>query len=152
VLPRLARHFHVVRYDMRGHGKSDTPAGDYTLDQLTDDLAAVADSSGPGHFHLCGVSMGGMVGMAYAARTGKRLDKLVLSNTSTKFDKAVWETRIAECEIAAWRTLRRRSWGAFLSLGSWHGTVRNCNAARNPAVIVTGRVRRLLRRDPRYAD
>src|SRR5690606_5986254 len=38
VLERLLRHFYVVRYDMRGHGGSDSPAGDYSLDLLTDDL------------------------------------------------------------------------------------------------------------------
>jgi 3-oxoadipate enol-lactonase / 4-carboxymuconolactone decarboxylase len=95
VLPRLMRHFNVVRYDMRGHGASDAPAGDYTLDQLTDDLVAVVNVARLERFHFCGVSMGGMVGTSYAARAGNRLDKLVLSNTSTTFDPAVWATRIA---------------------------------------------------------
>ncbi len=83
VLPRLMRHFRVVRYDMRGHGASDAPAGHYTMTQLTDDLAAVADAAGLEKFHYCGVSLGGMVGMSYAARARNRLDKLVLCNTST---------------------------------------------------------------------
>ncbi len=94
VLPRLMRHFRVVRYDMRGHGASDAPAGDYTMTQLTDDLAAVVDAAGLEKFHYCGVSLGGMVGMSYAARAGNRLDKLVLSNTATDFDGAVWDARI----------------------------------------------------------
>ncbi|TAL56437.1 3-oxoadipate enol-lactonase [Pandoraea sp.] len=95
VLPRLMRHFYVVRYDMRGHGASDAPEGDYTLDELTDDLAAVVVAAGLTRFHYCGVSLGGMVGMAYAAREQNRLERLVLCNTSTFFEREVWDTRIA---------------------------------------------------------
>ncbi|HTJ99619.1 MAG TPA: alpha/beta fold hydrolase, partial [Bordetella sp.] len=36
VLPRLMRHFRVIRFDMRGHGASDAPDGAYTMDQLAD--------------------------------------------------------------------------------------------------------------------
>src|SRR5471032_1684795 len=72
--------------------------GPYTMTQLTDDLAAVADAAGLEKFHYCGVSLGGMVGMSYAARTGNRLDKLVLCNTATGFDAAVWDTRIDAVE------------------------------------------------------
>ena len=41
IIDRLMEHFYVVRYDMRGHGGSDAPAVDYTIDQLTDDVQAV---------------------------------------------------------------------------------------------------------------
>ena len=98
VLPRLMRHFRVVRYDMRGHGASDAPAGHYTMTQLTDDLAAVADAAGLDKFHYCGVSLGGMVGMSYASRAGNRLDKLALCNTATGFDRTVWDARIDAVE------------------------------------------------------
>ncbi|HTK02659.1 MAG TPA: alpha/beta fold hydrolase, partial [Bordetella sp.] len=94
VLPRLMRHFRVIRFDMRGHGASDAPDGAYTMDQLADDLAAVVQAAGLQKFHYCGVSLGGMVGMAYAQRADHRLDRLVLSNTAVSFPPEVWETRI----------------------------------------------------------
>lgn len=95
VLPRLLRHFYVVRYDMRGHGASDAPAGDYTLDLLTDDLEAVIKAAGLKRVHYAGISLGGMVGMNYAARKPAELDRLVLSNTTTQFpDPQLWVTRI----------------------------------------------------------
>ncbi|WP_141218134.1 bifunctional 3-oxoadipate enol-lactonase/4-carboxymuconolactone decarboxylase PcaDC [Bordetella genomosp. 11] len=94
VLPRLMRHFRVVRFDMRGHGASDAPDGDYTMDELAGDLAAVVDAAGLDKFHYCGVSLGGMVGMAYAQRSDHKLGKLVLSNTAVQFPPDVWSTRI----------------------------------------------------------
>jgi len=94
VMPRLTRHFKVIRYDTRGHGASDTPPGPYTMAQLVDDLAVVVEAARLERFHYCGVSLGGMVGMAYAAQGGHRVDKLVLCNTATRFDRQVWDTRI----------------------------------------------------------
>jgi 3-oxoadipate enol-lactonase/4-carboxymuconolactone decarboxylase len=94
VLPRLMRHFRVIRFDMRGHGASDAPGGDYTLAQLAGDLAAVVDAAGLERFHYCGVSLGGMVGMAYAQRDDHRLDRLVLSNTAVRFPDDAWNARI----------------------------------------------------------
>lgn len=95
LLPRLLRHFYVLRFDMRGHGASDAPAGDYTLDQLTDDAQAVIAAAGITQYHYCGVSLGGMVGMNLAARQPAGLQRLILSNTSPKFpDPALWAARI----------------------------------------------------------
>ena len=94
VLPRLMRHFRVIRFDMRGHGASDAPRGGYTLAQLAGDLAAVVDAAGLERFHYCGVSLGGMVGMAYAQRDDHRLDRLVLSNTAVRFPEGAWNARI----------------------------------------------------------
>ncbi|MGE4335118.1 MAG: 3-oxoadipate enol-lactonase [Pigmentiphaga sp.] len=95
VLPRLLRHFYVIRHDMRGHGASDAPAGDYTLELLTDDLQAVIAASGVRHYAYCGISLGGMVGMTLASRRPQGLTAVVLSNTTAKFpDPSLWSTRI----------------------------------------------------------
>lgn len=95
ILPRLLRHFYVIRYDMRGHGASDAPAGDYTLDQLTDDLEAVIKAAGIDEYYYCGISLGGMVGMTLGARQPKGLKRLILSNTTTAFpDPDLWRARI----------------------------------------------------------
>ncbi|VCU68464.1 3-oxoadipate enol-lactonase 2 [Pigmentiphaga humi] len=94
VLPRLMRHFRVIRYDARGHGASDAPAGDYTLEQLGADLDAVATAAGAETFDYAGVSLGGMVGMWYGINKPGRLRRLVLCNTSCQMDPQAWQTRI----------------------------------------------------------
>src|SRR5690625_4360475 len=95
VLERLLRHFYVLRYDMRGHGASDAPAGEYTLDLLTDDLQAVIKAAGIQQYAFCGISLGGMVGMNLGARQPSGLTHLVLSNTTAQFpDPALWSARI----------------------------------------------------------
>src|SRR5690348_1152983 len=58
----LFRHFQVLRYDTRGHGASDAPAGDYSVEQLGHDALALVDQLGVERFAWCGLSMGGAVG------------------------------------------------------------------------------------------
>src|SRR5215467_1812551 len=80
--PVFEQKFRLLRYDMRGHGKSSSPVPPYSVAQLADDLLALADSVGFGHFHLCGLSVGGMIGMHLALHSPARLNKLVLCNTA----------------------------------------------------------------------
>jgi 3-oxoadipate enol-lactonase/4-carboxymuconolactone decarboxylase len=87
--------FRVVRYDQRGHGASDAPAGPYTLDRLGRDVLALADHLGLGRFSFCGVSMGGLTGQWLGIHGSERIDKLVLCATSASFlSRAVWDERI----------------------------------------------------------
>jgi len=91
----LTRHFRLVRYDRRGHGKSDAPKGPYTMERLGRDVLGVLDGLGIRKINWCGLSMGGMVGMWLGANAGDRIDKLILSNTSAHFpDPTVWDARI----------------------------------------------------------
>jgi 3-oxoadipate enol-lactonase len=91
----LTRHFRLVRYDRRGHGKSDAPKGPYTMERLGRDVLGVLDGLGIRKINWCGLSMGGMVGMWLGANAGNRIDKLILSNTSAHFpDPTVWDARI----------------------------------------------------------
>jgi len=93
-MPDLTRHFQVLRYDTRGHGASDVPAGDYTLEHLGRDLVELGNSLRIQKFALCGLSMGGAVGQWLALDAPDRLTALVLANTSAKFAPAdTWEAR-----------------------------------------------------------
>ena len=69
----LASGFRVLRLDMRGHGGSDPVAGDYTMTQLAGDVAAVLDGLGLARVHYIGLSIGGMIGQAFALEHGNRL-------------------------------------------------------------------------------
>lgn len=94
-MPDLLQHFQVLRYDARGHGASDVPVGDYTLDQLGQDVLALADELNLEKFAFCGISMGGAVGQWLAINAPQRLTALVLANTSPKFGTPdLWDARI----------------------------------------------------------
>lgn len=79
VAERLAARFHVVLYDVRGHGRSTAPQplrGGFTLEKLTDDFLAVADEISPDRpVHLVGHDWGSVQGWEFAtvARTEGRI-------------------------------------------------------------------------------
>lgn len=83
-MPALLRYFQVLRIDLRGHGASDAPAGDYTIEQLGRDVIAVVDSAGRRSFAYCGLSLGGMIGQWLGANHPDRITHLVLANTSAR--------------------------------------------------------------------
>jgi 3-oxoadipate enol-lactonase / 4-carboxymuconolactone decarboxylase len=80
----LTSRFRVLRYDLRGHGGSDAPAGDYTVERLGRDALALLDHLGLDRVAWCGVSLGGMLGQWLAANAGDRISDLVLANTSPR--------------------------------------------------------------------
>lgn len=65
--PALARHFHVVALDFRGHGESDYPAA-RKVGAFSDDLDALLEQIGAPDPILVGHSLGGHVAMERAAR------------------------------------------------------------------------------------
>ena len=92
----LLPHFQVLRYDTRGHGASDAPAGEYSIEMLGGDILGLADALGISQFAFCGLSLGGAIGQWVAVHAPERVTHLVLANTSPQFvPRANWETRIA---------------------------------------------------------
>jgi len=92
----LADRYRVLRFDMRGHGRSPVPPGPYTVDELTDDALALLDRLGIARVMFCGLSLGGAVGMTIAVRAPERLDRLVLCCTALEFAPASqWHDRAA---------------------------------------------------------
>ncbi|MCZ7432579.1 SDR family oxidoreductase [Streptomyces sp. WMMC1477] len=84
VARRLAGRFHVVAYDVRGHGRSTAPRplhGGFTLEKLTADFLAVADAVSPdAPVHLVGHDWGSVQGWEFA--TARRTRGRVASFTS----------------------------------------------------------------------
>ena len=110
----FTQHFRLVRYDRRGHGKSGVPAGPYTMERLGRDVLAVLDALGIEKINWCGLSMGGMVGQWLGANAPSRIERLVLTNTSSYFaDKAMWNERLSlvrEKGIAAFAAPNMERW------------------------------------------
>ncbi|MEV8020546.1 SDR family oxidoreductase [Streptomyces sp. NPDC086554] len=84
VAERLADRFHVVLYDVRGHGRSTAPKplrGGFTLEKLTDDFLAVADAVSPDKpVHLVGHDWGSVQSWEFV--TVKRTEGRIASFTS----------------------------------------------------------------------
>jgi 3-oxoadipate enol-lactonase len=83
-VPALAERFRVVTYDTRGHGESPAPAGEYTIDDLTDDVVALLDRLGVERAHVAGLSLGGMTALRLAAREPDRVLGLAVLCSSAK--------------------------------------------------------------------
>jgi 3-oxoadipate enol-lactonase/4-carboxymuconolactone decarboxylase len=83
-MPAMLRYFQVLRVDLRGHGASDAPQGDYTIEQLGRDVIAAVDSARRESFAYCGLSLGGMIGQWLGANAAHRIKHLVLANTSPR--------------------------------------------------------------------
>ena len=93
-VPDLIERFRVLRYDLRGHGASDAPAGDYRVADLGGDAVALLDALGLDRVIWCGQSLGGMVGQWLALNVPGRLSHLILANTTPRVaDPAGMETR-----------------------------------------------------------
>src|SRR5216110_3478957 len=69
----LQAGFRVLRIDMRGHGGSDPIAGDYTMRALADDVAELLQALAIPRVHYIGLSIGVMIGQAFAVAHGERL-------------------------------------------------------------------------------
>lgn len=96
VIAHLMPRYRLLSYDKRGHGLSDTPAGDYSLDDHIDDLIGLLDHLGIDRLALAGVSVGGLIAQGFALREPQRLSALILCNTAAKVgDAAGWNERIA---------------------------------------------------------
>jgi 3-oxoadipate enol-lactonase len=91
----LAERYRVLRYDSRGHGRSDAPDGPYTIELLADDALGLLNALGIERAHFCGLSKGGMVGQVLGARHGERLISLALCSTAAHMPaRELWNERI----------------------------------------------------------
>jgi pimeloyl-ACP methyl ester carboxylesterase/DNA-binding CsgD family transcriptional regulator len=77
-LRELSRDRTYIRYDQRGCGLSDWSPPDFSFESWVDDLEAVVDAQRLERFALLGMSQGGAIAIAYAARHPERVSHLVL--------------------------------------------------------------------------
>lgn len=97
VAAQLSRHYTVLRYDHRGHGRSDVPPGPYSIDMLADDAAGLIVERATGPVHFVGLSMGGMTAQSLAARYPALVKSVVIANAAAHYDeaaRAMWRARV----------------------------------------------------------
>lgn len=92
----LADRFRVIRPDLRGHGLTSVTPGPYSLEGLAGDVLASLDALGVARAHVAGLSIGGAVAQAAAARAPGRVRSLLLCDTAMVFPPAsLWRERAA---------------------------------------------------------
>ena len=94
--PMLASHHHVLAPDLRGHGKSAKPRGDYSIPTQAAHVLAYLDAAGVEQFTLVGNSYGGIVALYLGAQVADRVTALVLTGTCA-YDayRLPWYARLA---------------------------------------------------------
>lgn len=134
----LSKHFQIVRYDMRGHGASGAPAGEYSLAELGQDVLRLADALGIERFAFCGLSLGGMIAQWLAIHAAARVTAVVLANTSPKLGAERMERRRQTVLAEGMRAVADEVMGKFFSPARL--------AANDPAVAEARRT--LIATDP----
>jgi pimeloyl-ACP methyl ester carboxylesterase len=83
-LEALSQDHTYIRYDQRGCGLSDRSPPSNSLEAWVEDLEAVVQAQGLQKFQLFGMSQGGAIAIAYAARHPERVSRLVLFGAYAK--------------------------------------------------------------------
>jgi 3-oxoadipate enol-lactonase len=136
----LAGAFRVLRYDQRGHGKTEVAPAPYDFDVLMADAIGLFDALSIDRAHFVGISMGGMTAIGLAERYPQRLRSIVpcdCSAGSTPASAQQWQERIA--------VAREQGMGALveLTLGRWFP-----GGALDADPALAAKVREMIRTTP----
>jgi len=84
--PVLAAKYRLIAPSLRGFGRSEKPAGPYSISLFADDLRSLLDYLGVDKCHVCGVSMGGAVSFQLAIDYPERVRSLIVINSQPSFE------------------------------------------------------------------
>ena len=85
-IPEYAKHFTCIAFDPRGTGETDKPAGEYTTEQIADDLSDLMNALGVDRAHIFGLSFGAGVGLWFAAKYPEKVLSLSVHSGWAKTD------------------------------------------------------------------
>lgn len=104
----LARDFTLVSYDLPGHGRSPVPAGAYTIEDLSAQLAELLTRHKIARAHVVGISLGGLIAQHFAATRPDMVDRLTLIDTTPRYTdelRAMWAERAVTARRAGVKAL-----------------------------------------------
>lgn len=105
VVPELAARHRCIVPDVRGHGRSDKPAGPYSVPLFARDIAALCDQLGVASLHVVGLSMGGMIAFQLAITRPDLVRSLVIINSGPEMVPRTWQAALAVAQRLAVVTL-----------------------------------------------
>ena len=83
-LPDFTKSFRVVVFDNRGIGRTDKPAGAYSVDQMAQDAVNLMHVLDIPQAHILGHSLGGLIAQQLALKHPSSVKSLMLCSTSAK--------------------------------------------------------------------
>jgi pimeloyl-ACP methyl ester carboxylesterase len=87
IAPILAQQFHVVLYDLKGHGMSGRSSHGYDLQTMSNELVELMDNLGLDTVHLAGYSYGGLIALKAAMRFPERINKLAIIESPDPYEQ-----------------------------------------------------------------
>jgi 3-oxoadipate enol-lactonase len=109
-------NYRILLFDTRGHGRSDAPTDGYAFDDLVADLHGLLEALRIERPHFVGLSMGGMLGQAYALKHPGRLRSMAIADTASH-----WPPEAIGMFAQRVETARQQGMGALVDtfLGRW---------------------------------
>lgn len=109
VVPYFQENYHLILFDLKGHGKSDKPTTGYQIDKLADEVVQVMKKIGVECAHIVGSSLGAEVGLSMAANHPEQVRSLVCEGAlfSQFGPYGLWEGTEAEFKEHAAQTLEK---------------------------------------------
>jgi 3-oxoadipate enol-lactonase len=86
----LKDRYRILAYDTRGHGGTEAPKGEYSLELLATDLFSLLQELRINNPHFCGLSMGGMIGQTFALKYPGVFKSLALADTTSRYPAEAW--------------------------------------------------------------
>lgn len=94
-LPALSARRRVVAVDLPGHGRSSAKPGDYRVEDLGGDVLEAASEAGLTSFDVCGISIGGLIGLWLGINAPGRVSRLIVCNAAARLgSEGLWSERI----------------------------------------------------------
>lgn len=94
-VPFFAKNFRVITLDLRGHFRSDKPAGPYSIALLASDIAGLMRAQRTGPVHVVGLSLGGGVAFQLALDAPELVKTLTIVNSAPEMILRTWQQKLA---------------------------------------------------------
>lgn len=118
VAERLAADARVIRYDTRGHGRSDAPQSGYSIERLGRDVIAILDALKIERAVVCGTSLGGLIAMWLGIHAADRVSGVIPANTAANFPpETLWRDRAATVRASGVASLVEGSLERWVTAG-----------------------------------
>lgn len=165
-VPYLSRFYRVIRPDLRGFGRSapaTDPPDEFTVEACIRDLEAILDAVGADSVHYCGESLGGILGMPFAAERPQRVRTLTLiasrvrlnpsSQERYRFGHESWEAALTSLGARAYaeakNTADRFAPGTDPGLSAWFAQEQG--TSRVESLVAVQRLARVIDTTPYLA-